>query len=93
MNAMIVLERTDGVRFQVTAGAPDGGPGRRHLTFSVPDTDDSLRLDWDQAVDILAGAAIPVSLRVGTLAAYPAELTDDGYRFFRPRQTDYYLIH
>lgn len=77
MGATTVLERPDGGTFQVTAGKSDtGGPKARYLIFGVPDTNDSLRLDWDDDTDFAAGAPVPVSLRVGTLPAQPGVLTD-----------------
>jgi Xaa-Pro dipeptidase len=47
------------------------------------------------AVELNTKAAVPEwgGQEAFAMEEDPAELTDDGYRFFRPRQTDYYLIH
>ncbi|HZN20781.1 MAG TPA: hypothetical protein VFB84_21755 [Micromonosporaceae bacterium] len=77
MGATTVLERPDGSTFQVTAGESDtGGPRTRYLVFGVPDTNDSVRLDWDGDADLATGGPVPVSLRVGTLPAQPGVLAD-----------------
>jgi Xaa-Pro aminopeptidase len=46
------------------------------------------------AVELNTKAAVPEwgGQEASAMEEDPAELTDDGYRFFRPRQTEYYLI-
>jgi len=47
------------------------------------------------AVELNTKAAVPEwgGQEVFAMEEDPAELTSEGYRFFRPRQTQYYLIH
>lgn len=75
MSALTVLERPDGGRFQVTSGASDLGAALRYLMFSVPETNDSVRLDWGDDDAFTAGGTVPVSLRIGTLPPQAAVMT------------------
>ncbi|GAB3829634.1 hypothetical protein ACFPIJ_32130 [Dactylosporangium cerinum] len=75
MDATITLERHDGGAFQVAAGS-DEASGQRHLTFAVPGTNDSVRVDWQPGADFTGGDPVEVALRIGTMPAQNASLKD-----------------
>ena len=84
MTIVTVLERPDGGRLQVAAGPSDLGGALRHLMFSVPDTNDSARLDWGDAAAFAAAGTLPVILRIGTLAPQQAVMTQSALANHEP---------
>jgi len=70
------------------------GPSIDFRAASRNDPPRPLRLGSYVAVELNTKAAVPEwgGQEAFAMEEDPAELTSDGYRFFRPRQTEYYLI-
>src|SRR3954463_6109159 len=76
MSATMALEKSDGTAFQITAGSSDtDGSEQRHLSFGVPETNDTIRLDWAPDADFGAGP-VEVRLRIGTMPASAVTVKD-----------------
>ena len=73
MNATITLERHDGGAIQVAAGSAETSD-QRHLVFAVPDTNDSIRVDWPSSADFTD--SVEVALRFGTMPAQSTSIKD-----------------
>jgi Xaa-Pro dipeptidase len=71
------------------------GPSIDFRAASRNDPPRPLRQGSYVAIELNTKAAVPEwgGQEVFAMEEDPAELTSDGYRFFRPRQTQYYLIH
>jgi hypothetical protein len=76
MNVTTALEIDEHTTFQVIAGSPGSGSTNpvRRLQFGVAGTNDSVRVDWNRLPHLSEGGTLPVSLRIGTLAAVPGVL-------------------
>lgn len=72
----MALEAADGTAFQITAGPSDTDGLRRQLVFGVPETNDSVRLDWPAGADFEAGP-VEVLLRIGTMPAQRVTVKDN----------------
>jgi Xaa-Pro aminopeptidase len=70
------------------------GPSIDFRAASRNDPPRGLRKGSYVAIELNTKAAVPEwgGQEVFAMEEDPAELTEDGYRFFRPRQTEYYLI-